>query len=99
MPGEVYSSHIFSADRPSSILVNTGLAVEGYTDSASGPLSFVAWDSGCADGELFSRNTGSVLLLGTRMVATGVEQEMGPGVGPRVGPGVGPGVGGPSALW
>ena len=72
-----------------------GLTAEGYTDSACGPLSSVALDSGCADGELFSRSTGSVLLLGTPMVATGLD----PGVGPRVGPGVGPGVDNQTALW
>ena len=90
MPEEAYSSDIFGTDKPSSILVRIGLAAEGYADSACGPLSSVALDSGCADGELFSRNTGSVLLLGTPMVATGLE--------PGVGPGVGPGAGGPSAL-
>ena len=87
MPDEAYSSDIFGTDMLSSILVRAGLAADGHTDSAGGPLSSVALDFGCADRDTFSRRPVIVTFVGTQVVATGV------------GPGVGPGVGSPAALW
>ena len=67
------------------------LVAGGGNGKASGPQVSVAVDSGCADRDTPSSNNGSVLLLGTQVVATGV--------GPGVDPGVELGVDSPTALW